>query len=294
MFVLAHLSDPHLAPFPQPRVRELTSKRLLGYVNWRLHRHAYHRREVVDALVADLHGAAPDHIAVTGDLINIALEQEFGTAREWLDHLGPPDRVTLVPGNHDVYVRATARHARNTWDARMLGDVDTHGPNEFPFVRRRGPLALIGLSSALPTAPFFASGKLGADQIARLAALLPQLADCFRVVLVHHPPLGRRPWHKRLIDATPFLQVLAAHGAELVLHGHDHQHSLHWVDGAGGRIPVVGVPSASAAMGGREDDPAAYNLYRVAGTPGGWRCEMVVRGLHAGRIGEIARRPLKA
>src|SRR5262249_58367145 len=122
----------------------------------------------------------------------------------------------------------------------------------FPFVRRRGPLALIGLSSALPTAPFFASGKLGADQITRLAALLPRLADCFRVVLIHHPPLGHRPWHKRLVDATPFLEVLAAHRAELVLHGHDHQHSLHWVDWTGGRIPIIGVPFGSAAHGGLE------------------------------------------
>src|SRR5262249_60288771 len=185
------------------------SKRLLGYVNWRLYRHAYHRREVVDALVADLHGAAPDHIAVTGDLVNIALEQEFGTAREWLEHLGPPDRVTLVPGNHDIYVRATARHARDTWDARMLGDVDTHGADEFPFVRRREPLALIGLSSAHPTAPFFASGKLGSDQIARLARLLPQLADCFRVVLIHPPPPGHRPWPHRVVAQKPLARVPA-------------------------------------------------------------------------------------
>ncbi len=35
MFVLAHLSDPHLGPLPRARMRELASKRMLGFVNWR-------------------------------------------------------------------------------------------------------------------------------------------------------------------------------------------------------------------------------------------------------------------
>src|SRR5262249_61279914 len=47
----------------------------------------------------------------------------------------------------------------------------------------------------------------------------------FRVVLIHHPPVSRLPQHfKRLIDAAPLRRVIAAHGAELVLHGHAHVH----------------------------------------------------------------------
>ena len=105
MFVLAHLSDPHLAPLPTPRPRELAGKRLLGYVNWRRNRHKVHRTEQVDMLVRDLKSRAPDHVAVTGDLVNIALEAEFAQARAWLHGLGSPHDVTLVPGNHDAYVR---------------------------------------------------------------------------------------------------------------------------------------------------------------------------------------------
>jgi 3',5'-cyclic AMP phosphodiesterase CpdA len=177
----------------------------------------------------------------------------------------------------------------------MRGDDAGDGATcSFPFVRRRGPVALIGLSSALPTSPFLASGTLGAEQIAQLAALLPALADAFRVVLIHHPPLGLRPRHKRLTDAKPFLDVLAAHGAELVLHGHDHRQSLNWLDGRQGRIPVVGVQSASAPRAGHEDDPAAYNLYRIDGRAGSWRCEMITRGLRDGgtEIVELDRRSL--
>jgi 3',5'-cyclic AMP phosphodiesterase CpdA len=295
MFVLAHLSDPHLGPLPVPRLAELLSKRILGFLNWHLRRYACHRTETYQAIVDDMLAAQPDHIALTGDLVNIALEGEFGPARAWLDRLGTPDRVTFVPGNHDIYVRATAHHAGRNWGACMRGDDAGDGATRsFPFVRRRGPVALIGLSSALPTSPFLASGTLGSEQIAQLAALLPALADAFRVVLIHHPPLGLRPRHKRLTDAKPFLDVLAAHGAELVLHGHDHRQSLNWLDGRRGRIPVVGVPSASAPRAGHEDDPAAYNLYRIDGGTGAWRCEMITRGLRDGgtEIVELAQRML--
>jgi 3',5'-cyclic AMP phosphodiesterase CpdA len=290
MFVLAHLSDPHLGPLPRPNLTELAGKRLLGFVNWHLWRRACHRGDILAAIVDDLQAAAPDHIAVTGDLINIALEQEFGPARAWLDRLGSSDRVTLVPGNHDVYVRATARHAEHAWGEYMRGDgthVMTQSPNHFPFVRRDGPIALIGLSTALPTFPLMATGALGPEQTARLAVLLPQLAGAFRVVLIHHPPLGARAWHKRLADAEPFLRVVKEHGAELVLHGHDHRHSLNWIDGRTGRVPVVGVPACSAAPGSRDDDPAAYNLYRIDGEPGAWRCELIARGLRAGDDGIV-------
>src|SRR5262245_13400045 len=127
MFVLAHLSDPHLGPLARPRLRDLAGKRLLGTVNWVLRRHRVHRREVLARIVADLTVQAPDHIAVTGDLVNIALMPEFAPARAWLESLGPSDRVTFVPGNHDVYVRATAGEAKRAW-APFMED------GAFPYV----------------------------------------------------------------------------------------------------------------------------------------------------------------
>src|SRR3954463_226749 len=106
MFTLAHLSDIHLAPLPAPRRVELIGKRLTGYINWRRRRHLIHARPALDALTADLHKQKPDHIAVTGDIANIALAEEFTVGRAWLESLGPPEAVTAVPGNHDIYVRA--------------------------------------------------------------------------------------------------------------------------------------------------------------------------------------------
>src|ERR1700682_2223316 len=93
-----------LPPLPVARLRDLASKRALGYLNWTRNRHKYHRREVLDALVADIQAQRPDHIAVTGDLVNLALEAEFAPAQAWLESVGPPQQGTVISGTHDAYV----------------------------------------------------------------------------------------------------------------------------------------------------------------------------------------------
>ena len=277
MFVLAHLSDPHLAPLPPPRWPELMGKRMTGFLHWRRNRHRIHRSDVLARVVSDLKANAPDHIAVTGDLVNIALAAEFAPAREWLESLGPPRDVTLVPGNHDAYVRSTAELLQAHWGNYMRGD-DGGG---FPLLRRRDDVALIGLSSAVPTAALLGTGRLGKAQLRRLAHLLESCCrqGLFRVVLIHHPPRSTsRRYFKRLVDGSQFRAVLAQHGAELVIHGHDHTHSLTYVAGPHRPIPVAGVPSASQIP--REHHAGGgYNLYRIDGQPGAWRCEIDARGL---------------
>lgn len=292
MFTLAHLSDPHLAPLPQPRWSELIGKRITGYINWRRKRRFIHDADVLAKIVADVKRHGPDHIAVTGDIANIALPAEFTRGRDWLENLGSAKDVTFVPGNHDIYVREAANYAARQWGAQMSDDGDISG---FPFLRRRGPLALVGVSTGVPTAPFLATGWLGTAQLAGLAETLNQLKaeNLFRVLLIHHPPVSETAQYKRLLDAPVLLRIIAAHGADLVLHGHDHLHMINWLSGPNGtRIPAVGVPSASAAPGTGKD-AAGYNLYRIDGSRGDWHCEIISRGLTAnGEVGEQKRMQL--
>jgi len=105
MFVLAHITDPHLAPLPAPRCSELRSKRLGGFINWQRKRRDIHLLETLEQTAAEVKRQRADHIAVTGDLVNLSLPEEFPAARTWLNNLGPARDVTFVPGNHDAYVR---------------------------------------------------------------------------------------------------------------------------------------------------------------------------------------------
>ena len=126
-----------------------------------------------------------------------------------------------------------------------------------------GEIALVCLSSARPTFPGMASGWLGADQMRRVGPMLDALGrDGFcRVVLIHHPPLpGMTSWQRALHDAGAFRAVLDRHGAELVLHGHNHRAMIARFEGRGGPIPIIGVSSASVPS----EEPAkraSYNLF---------------------------------
>ncbi len=316
-FVLAHLSDPHLGPLPRPAVRELASKRLVGYINWQRGRRRVHLRDALDAITRDLRGAQPDHVAVTGDLVNIALPAEFIHARRWLETLGRPVDVSVVPGNHDAYVAGAGVHRDLHWLPYMMSDVSRTGPSlgdrvndgpppragegragikeeaGFPYVRRRGLVALVGVSTAVATPPFMATGRLGEAQIARAAKILDGLRTegLFRVLMIHHPPLPSAR-HNRLTDAVAFQRALADVGAELIIHGHDHMHSLIWIGGKGARVPVIGVPSASVPSSAQKR-AGAYNLYLIDGRPGAWSCEVVSRGLRpSGAVAELGRMAL--
>ena len=300
-YLLAHLSDAHIGPLPRPRPRDLLCKRITGFVNWR-RRGRLHDMGVLADLVADLDAQAPDHVAMTGDILNLGLPDEFPFARAWLHTLGPTDRVSFVPGNHDAYVRSSLPHLASTfapWVAEGTGVAEAGTadgmPFAFPYLRRRGPLALIGLSSAIPTAPLLASGALGAPQREALARLLDAAGaqGLARVVMIHHPPHVTGAKRGRgLRDAAAFEAVIARHGAELVIHGHNHRTSVARLLGPRGPVPVVGVPSCSAVPG-THGHLAAYHLYRFEGRAGGgYDITAERRGLAPGRDGIGALGPL--
>lgn len=286
-FKLAHLSDPHLGPLPDPKLLQLFSKRILGYLNWRRNRSRIMGASYLEQLVEDMKEQAPDHIAVTGDLVNIALPLEISGARTWLEEIGPPEDVSVVPGNHDAYVPGAVRRARAAWWPYMRGDGAGEAPSKgtksqatFPYVRKRDGIALVGVTTGRASAPWFATGRVGSKQSKRLRATLEELGrdGFFRVVMLHHPPFHHATrWHKRLSDASRVRAVVKRAGAELILHGHTHIDSFEHIEGPDGPVPVVGVPSATSAPGGKKP-PARYNLFRIEKTNEGWTCQMEEHG----------------
>ncbi|MEM8855816.1 MAG: metallophosphoesterase [Pseudomonadota bacterium] len=272
-FHLAFLSDPHLGPVPRPSARALMSKRAFGYINWLRNRRAALGSNVLQRIVDDIKTQAPDHIAVTGDLVNIALPEEFDAAAAWLETLGPPEDVTVVPGNHDAYVRGGLENALAAWGPYMASDT---GPQTFPIVRRRNGIVLLGVSTAVATPPLWATGKVGGRQRDALGHALDKHDDAFKVVLIHHPPdAGLSPGRRRLVDHAAVRQVLSDGCADLVLHGHNHEPSIRWLPTAHADAAVIGTPSASSD--GSKHALASYGLIELNSQTG--HAHLTRRGL---------------
>ncbi|MGD0719918.1 MAG: metallophosphoesterase [Roseiarcus sp.] len=296
-FTIAHLSDPHLGPLPALRLRDLTAKRAMGYVNWKRGRERSNDMGMLKRLVADLRAEKPDHVAMTGDVVNIGLPAEFAAGAAWMHTLGAPRDVSFTPGNHDAYVHRSMPYLAAAFAPWTNGDDgEARAPGGFPFLRVRGPVALIGLSSGVPTGPLMATGRMGQEQMARFARLLDETRarGLARAVLIHHPPLRSGASALRnMTDAGDFEAVVARHGAEVILHGHNHRRSVaHLRSEAAatpnGRIPVIGAPSASStSMAPRQR--AAYHLVRLEPDDGRWRISVRARGLTPGG-GEIGER----
>src|SRR5882724_11258000 len=277
MFRLAHISDPHLGPLPKVGFGDLASKRAFGYFNWQRNRRRAFAPSILTALADDIRAVGPDHVAVTGDLVNLGLTAEFAAAREWLAELGDVDRVTVIPGNHDAYVPGAFEELTDAWHDYMTGD--NSRAVTFPFIRKRGPVAIVGTSSAIATAPLMATGEIGGGQAAALASRLAALgrAGLFRVVLIHHAPVSRTSqWHRRLVDADLFRRAIAEAGAELILHGHNHKTSIDRLPGPNGPVPVVGVAAASILPHAGKPG-GSYCLFSNDGEPGSFTCDMVER-----------------
>ncbi|MET0606506.1 MAG: metallophosphoesterase [Beijerinckiaceae bacterium] len=289
-FRIAFFSDPHLGPLPDIKWRALANKRITGYLNWRLSRRSHHDMKALDLIIADILAIAPDHIVCGGDLANLGLPAEFVTARRLLERLGDPSRVSLVPGNHSAYVAGSVAPMLETLAPWMTGDSETKPA--FPYVRRRGPVALIGLNSAAPTRPFDATGKLGDAQIEATFLLLTALrsqALC-RIIVVHHPPhLGGAPRDRRLRDAADFEAMLARAGAELVLHGHNHVTSVAHRLAANRMCPVIGVGSASERNLSRGRWPVWLSI-DVSRVHDSFEIDIIERGLN--EKGAIVASPL--
>ena len=272
MFRLAHVTDPHFrgqTPFAGAALHDFAGKRAVGAINLVVNRTRKHKMELLEALREDLRAQAVDHVALTGDLSNISIEAEWQSALRWLTAYGAaPDAVTVIPGNHDTYVQEVveSRIFERLFAAYQTRDVGAAGET-YPFVRVRGGVALVAMSSCVPTGDLGAWGEVGAAQLARLEAALtePAVVGKTRVVLIHHPPVLIKEGEQRnLKDRAALAAVLARTGADLVLHGHDHADERATLDGPDGRaIPVVGAGSASYA--GAPERRSRYNIYEIEG-----------------------------
>jgi 3',5'-cyclic AMP phosphodiesterase CpdA len=274
---IAHFSDLHVLALEGVGVHRFLNKRLTGWANLRLKRNAVHHTELVHAIARAVSEGGYDHVICTGDLTNLALESEFAAVRAIFDRELDldPARVTVVPGNHDLYTRGarTTRRFERYFADWLRSDLPALAAETsaglFPVVKLRGDLAIVGLSSAVPRPPFVAAGELGKAQLDALARILahPEVASRTVIVALHHPAVrkasARKQYLDGLRDAPALLSVLRSLRRGLVLHGHLHRRVQCTITTTDGRLLQVGATSASL----QSPDPdrmAGYNVYDVA------------------------------
>ena len=259
-----HCSDIHLLDLSGTWPHELFNKRITGAVNLVMKRRRYHDDARFEAIKRAAESLEVDRLVVTGDLTNLSLPSEFRNAARSLHDTSLP--VTVIPGNHDAYVRSA--HKAGLFETHFGEFMEGERPSEaaYPFVdRSHDGIALIGVSTAVPTPPMDATGEVGGAQLSALEVLLTECAaeGRTRVVLIHHPPAegASKPKHD-LRDRAAFAAVLARCGAELVLHGHEHKDMHTALPGPDGEVPIFGVPSGTSIdeRPGREGGFALFEL----------------------------------
>ena len=276
---LAHCSDLHLLSHDGAKWLDLANKRWIGAMNLLSNRSRHYHVAAFDDMIADLNAEKVDHVLCTGDVTNLALPQEFAFSRAKFDLLAAGSQnVTVIPGNHDAYIAAGVPLFANAFGSYNTCDdgwgwteEDRHDKKDdlhWPVVRVRGDLALIGLSTSRATPWFTAYGVVGDGQLARLARVLadPRLAGKRRLVAIHHPPAGKRARSKirGLRDHEAFAQVIASHGADLIVHGHEHRDMTEYLAGPGNaQVPVRGVASGTY-LHDKPDRTARYRLFDIS------------------------------
>jgi 3',5'-cyclic AMP phosphodiesterase CpdA len=277
---IAHFSDLHLYSSDGVPLRRFLNKRITGWLNLRLRRKSAHRPAYVKAIAREISRLGVDHVVITGDLTNLALESEYELARDLLerDLALDPSGVTVIPGNHDVYTQGAlvSRRFESYLAPWLRGDlpelaVNVHG-GHFPIVKLRESAAIVALSSAVPRLPLTSAGELGKAQIAALARILehPEVTRRTVVLAVHHPAMTlwsrTKAYLEGLRDAPALLELLRTTDRGLLLHGHLHRRVQRVLPTRSGSVRQVGATSASLHHEAL-DRMAGFNLYEL--TDGG-------------------------
>ncbi len=277
------LSDLHLSSIKIPNLTQLMNKRILGYLSWLRKRRHTHQRWILDLAIEEIRQLKIDHYAITGDLTHIGLKNEFEQVTQWLNSVGSADNITLIPGNHDLYVNEQWERSFALWENYMLGDNQTrHEPSKqaltqlnqlYPIVRIRKNVAFVGLSSVFDAPWFRATGEVAETQLSRLQVLLNSKAldNYCKVLLVHHPlTMTHTPARKCLLNRDKLISLLKQHPVDLVLHGHGHNSCYDSIDCADNcEIPIIGMSSTSSINQTR-DYQAEFLLFDIRKKAQGW------------------------
>ena len=266
MIKLAHISDIHLSNVPQTLLGMWTGKRFLGGLNMLIFRRKELRNSYFPRLIQEIQKQQPDLLLVTGDMTTTALPKEFSQAHEIMLPFINENKLRSIPGNHDVYTWLSEKSRR--YESYFS---DCHGESledsSYPHVTLlKDEIAIIALNTCVPTGLSGSWGKIDDEQMLRFEQALKKYATHFRVILLHHflqdkhgsvglPRRGLRS-REKLID------IIKKHGAELILHGHEHACYHYEISGLNKNVPVfcVGPATRHSTIAKKQ---GGYQMYEI-------------------------------
>lgn len=211
-----------------------------------------------------------DVVAISGDLSQRARAGEFQRAAVFIRDAERVSRTITVPGNHDV----------KWWRAPMgVGGVRKMYDNYVRFISadlepvlRVPGVTLVGMNTSHGVTSRTLTwnmrdisiiGDIRREQfdVAEAAFATSEPGNA-RVIVMHHNPVkGELSKRHGLKNTRRILGAFAAMGVDLILCGHDHQESVHYVEHTkkGTVISTAGTVS-SRSRGGR---PSSVNVIDI-------------------------------
>lgn len=245
-----HFTRPTWNPF------RLFSKRILGHFNWLLARNHAFSEEILSDLPQFFKELGVSFVILGGDFTTTALEEEFKTAKTFVNALSAP--WTAIPGNHDVY---TYRSDRKKVFYRFF----EHGqPGEFGYrlkqdkievLRLDGGYWLIVLDVCKATNVYSSRGFFSENLEEKMKKALSLIPSEDSIIVSCHYPFFHHDAHRRTLKRGDALRKVLENDPRirLFLHGHTHRHTVADLQPSG--LPVV-LDSGSCAQKNR----ASWNL----------------------------------
>ncbi len=226
--------------------------------------------EQIEAIEAIIQRDKFDVVAVSGDFSQRARSGEFQRAAVFLRDAQKVSKTIVVPGNHDVaWWHAPLGIGR---PGKLYENYSKFISSDLEPVLRVPGTTFVGLNTShgvtLRTLTWNVRdisiiGDIRRDQFKRTEAAFSKTPlDDARVIVMHHNPVkGELSQRHGLKRTTKILGAFAKMGVDLVLCGHDHQESVHYIEHTrkGTVISTAGTVS-SRSRGGR---PSSVNVIRI-------------------------------